>query len=102
MTRAIDFARDRLGDRLKQHVEAGDPIQKILEVAATVEPELIVMGTHGRVGRLHAILGSVAEAVVRNSARPVLTVRQPDGEEESFAERVHGRQRIAAQKPAAG
>jgi hypothetical protein len=52
------------------------------------------MGTHGRVGRLHALVGSVAEAVVRSSLCPVLTVRRPDGEQESFSERIHGRQAI--------
>jgi nucleotide-binding universal stress UspA family protein len=71
--------------------------ERILEVARDDDVDLIVMGTHGRVGRLHALIGSVAEGVVRNAACPVVTVRAPDGEAEAFAERIHGRQGIATQ-----
>jgi nucleotide-binding universal stress UspA family protein len=51
------------------------------EIAATVEREsvdLVVMGTHGRSGIAHVVLGSVTEKVVRHSKVPVLTVRVPD------------------------
>jgi nucleotide-binding universal stress UspA family protein len=48
----------------------------ILEVAAEVEADLIVMGTHGHTGLSHVFFGSVAEHVVRHSRIPVLTVRQ--------------------------
>lgn len=40
--------------------------------------DLIVMGTHGRTGIAHALLGSVAEKIVRKAPCPVLTVRLPD------------------------
>ena len=92
MEEAIDAAQARLGERLSRRTDAGDPILKILDVARSDHFNLIVMGTHGRVGRLHALVGSVAEAVVRSSLCPVLTVRRPDGE--SFSERIHGRQAI--------
>ena len=39
--------------------------------------DLIVMGTHGRTGLKHLVLGSVAERVVRTAACPVMTVRHP-------------------------
>jgi nucleotide-binding universal stress UspA family protein len=39
--------------------------------------DLVVVGTHGRTGFAHALLGSVAEKVVRKSPVPVLTVRVP-------------------------
>jgi nucleotide-binding universal stress UspA family protein len=39
---------------------------------------MIVIGTHGRRGLTRALLGSVAEAVLRRSNSVVLTVRQPD------------------------
>ena len=39
--------------------------------------DLVVMGTRGRMGLLHLLVGSVAEKVVRHCARPVLTVRAP-------------------------
>jgi len=97
MNDAIAAATSRLGERLKRRTESGDPVRKILDVASAQKADVIVMGTHGRVGRLHALVGSVAEAVVRSSACPVLTVRHPDGDEESFAERIHGRQDMADQ-----
>jgi nucleotide-binding universal stress UspA family protein len=94
MDEAIDSAKARLGERLSRRSDSGDPVRKILDVASSGHFDLIVMGTHGRVGRLHALVGSVAEAVVRSSLCPVLTVRRPDGEQESFSERIHGRQAI--------
>jgi nucleotide-binding universal stress UspA family protein len=97
---AVAEMKGRFGDRLTHRTVSGDPIHVILEAGAAAD--LIVMGTHGRVGRLHAIIGSVAESVVRNSPCPVLTVRVPDGEAESFKERVHGRPGIARRKPAPG
>jgi nucleotide-binding universal stress UspA family protein len=39
------------------------------------KPDLVVMGTHGRRGVDHLVLGSIAEKVVRLSPVPVLTVR---------------------------
>ena len=38
----------------------------------------IVLGTHGRTGLAHVLMGSVAERVVQKSPCPVLTVRHPD------------------------
>ncbi|HSQ67893.1 MAG TPA: universal stress protein [Polyangiaceae bacterium] len=97
MDEAIQGARSKLGDRLSSRRVSGDPVRRILEAAANEEIDLIAIGTQGRVGRLHALVGSVAEAVVRSSSCPVMTVRQPDGEEESFSERIHGRQQLAEQ-----
>ena len=57
------------------HVVIGNPFQKILATAAEVDADLIVMGTHGRTGIEHVIVGSTAERVVRRSEVPVLTVR---------------------------
>jgi nucleotide-binding universal stress UspA family protein len=53
----------------------------ILEYAAEVEADVIVMSTHGRRGLGRAFLGSVTEEVVRVSEIPVLTVRRGAGEE---------------------
>ena len=50
---------------------------RILEEARKSGAELIVMGTHGRRGIRHAVLGSDAEAVLRGSTVPVLLVRAP-------------------------
>ena len=53
----------------------GQPAAAIAEVAAERAVDLIVLGTHGRHGVAHLILGSVAEDVVRTAPCPVLTVR---------------------------
>lgn len=57
------------------HVEEGPPAQQIAVRAKESGYDLVVCGTHGRSGVAHAILGSVAEGVVRRSPVPVLTVR---------------------------
>jgi nucleotide-binding universal stress UspA family protein len=58
--------------------EPGEPATSILEHAASGAYDLLVLGTHGRTGFSHALLGSVAEKVVRRAPCPVLTVRSPD------------------------
>jgi nucleotide-binding universal stress UspA family protein len=54
----------------------GQPARTILEQASAGKHDLIVMGTHGRTGLSHALLGSVAERVVQKAPCPVLTVRE--------------------------
>lgn len=61
-------------------VEQGDPAHTIVALAEREGYDLIAMGTHGRSGFAHLLLGSVAEKVVRRSTRPVLTVRSAEGE----------------------
>ena len=56
-------------------VESGDPRDVILAEAKKLNVELIVMGTHGRRGISRAIIGSVAESVVRHAPCSVLVVR---------------------------
>jgi len=58
-------------------VEPGDPARTIVDEAERGNYDLIAMGTHGRTGLAHLLLGSVAEKVVRRSACPVMTVREP-------------------------
>lgn len=55
----------------------GVPFHEIVETAKVQQVDLIVMGTHGRTGLQHVLLGSVAEKVVRLAPCPVLVVRQP-------------------------
>ena len=57
-------------------VEQGDPATEIIDYAEDVDADVIAMGTRGRHGEHAFLLGSVAEAVVRHSPIPVLTVRQ--------------------------
>jgi nucleotide-binding universal stress UspA family protein len=53
----------------------GAPIDEIAKVAEAEHADLIVMGTHGRTGLAHVLIGSVAESVLRKAPCPVLTVR---------------------------
>lgn len=46
-------------------------------MAEETEAELIVIGTHGRTGLKHLLLGSVAESILRVADAPVLCVRSP-------------------------
>jgi nucleotide-binding universal stress UspA family protein len=64
-----------VGWPLELHIEVGHPCEQILEVARREEVDLIVMGTHGRTGLEHVLLGSVAEQVVRRAPCPVMTVK---------------------------
>lgn len=57
-------------------VMTGMSAATIVEFAADQHIDLIVMGTHGRTGLEHLLMGSVAEHVVRTAPCPVLTVRQ--------------------------
>lgn len=56
-------------------VESGDPRDVVTHIAKELKAELIVMGTHGRRGLSRALIGSVAEGVVRNAHCSVLVVR---------------------------
>jgi universal stress protein A len=65
------------GDAHRADVIAGTAADGIVEHAREKAIDLIVMGTHGRRGLAHALLGSVAERVLRTAPCPVLTVRHP-------------------------
>jgi nucleotide-binding universal stress UspA family protein len=57
------------------HVVIGDPVQSIMRFSKKAHIDLIVMSTHGKSGLKRAILGSVADEVIRESGKPVLVVR---------------------------
>ena len=56
----------------------GGAVDSIIEYAADVNADVIVMATHGRTGVSHVLLGSVAEQVVRKAPCPVLTLKKPN------------------------
>lgn len=66
-----------LGAQAECELVEGDAYDVIDRVAREREVDLIVMGTHGRRGLAHMLLGSVAEKLVRQGPCPVLTVRAP-------------------------
>jgi nucleotide-binding universal stress UspA family protein len=71
------LARTYAPTRLEPLLRTGDPRDLIVQTAVEVGADLIVMGTHGRRGVSRALLGSVAEGVLRHAPCPVLTIRKP-------------------------
>lgn len=63
-----------------REVRVGPAFLEIIRYAKKTEIDLIVIGTHGRTGIKHMLLGSVAEKVVRKAPCPVLTVSHPERE----------------------
>jgi nucleotide-binding universal stress UspA family protein len=55
----------------------GEPVWEICQAAESEHADLIVMGSHGRTGLAHVLLGSVAERVARHAPCPVLIARRP-------------------------
>ncbi|NLW50672.1 MAG: universal stress protein [Candidatus Brocadiaceae bacterium] len=88
----IEEVEDAARKHLQQAVEAcravhadtegilrtGSPFVEIINCARETEADLIVVGTHGRTGLSHMLIGSVAEKVVRKAPCPVLSVKHPD------------------------
>jgi nucleotide-binding universal stress UspA family protein len=74
---AAQTALDKLAAEnggLRTLLRSGDPATEILRAIGELHPELVAMGTHGRKGLAHLLLGSVTEKVIRSSTSPVLTV----------------------------
>lgn len=82
---AVQLAEHKLAEiarrEIKPHVavkclvKQGKPSEAIAALASKCGCQLIVMGTHGRTGLKHALLGSVTERVIRLASCPVMTVR---------------------------
>ena len=74
-----DFVTEHFPEvQVKAEVVVGYAAEEILSLAENEDADLIVMGTHGRKGIDRILFGSVAEKVVKNSSRPVLTIRPSD------------------------
>ena len=72
-----------LVDQVKGSVNATESVREgktwveICEAAKEEKADMIVIGSHGRTGLPHVLIGSVAETVVRHASCPVLVVREP-------------------------
>lgn len=71
ITKKLDFP-------FKRVIKTGVIFVEIIDYIKDQGIDLVVMGTHGRSGIEHILIGSVAEKVVRKSPCPVLTVRPKD------------------------
>lgn len=60
--------------KIRDFVEQGKPYEEILRVAKEWGADMIVLGTHGRTGVKHLLMGSVAEKVLRHSTKPLFIV----------------------------
>jgi nucleotide-binding universal stress UspA family protein len=86
-TRIADASRLALEGAVAKRAGGAVPVDGILRdgvaweeinrVAEDIDADLVVMGTHGRRGLARALLGSVAEKVVRTAHRPVLLIHGP-------------------------
>jgi len=78
-SRLMDWDRGAPAPRVVVET-SDDPAEAIVRYSAAADIDLIITGTHARRGVAHALLGSVAEQVVRNASCPVLTVKHPERE----------------------
>jgi nucleotide-binding universal stress UspA family protein len=63
--------------RVEEMTRIGVPFLEIIKVAKEKDVDMIIMGTHGRTGLAHVLIGSVAEKVVHHAHCPVLTIKHP-------------------------
>jgi nucleotide-binding universal stress UspA family protein len=77
--RLSSFLTEEELERLRPEyaLRVGTPAEEIVRYADFRDADLIIMGTHGRSGIAHVLMGSVAEQVVRMAPCPVLLVRAP-------------------------
>ena len=81
-------ASERERFRASTEIADGRPARTIVEVGRQRGADLIVMGTHGRTGVAHLLLGSVTEKVLRTASCPVLAVRTAEQEADVAGSRV--------------
>lgn len=62
-------------DVVERHLRSGEPAAEVNPMAAEIGADIIIIGTHGRTGLKHLLMGSVAENILRTADVPVLCVR---------------------------
>jgi nucleotide-binding universal stress UspA family protein len=79
--RELDKIVQRMRDsglKVRSMLKVGAPFLEIIHTAQSEKVDLIVVGTHGRSGLAHVLMGSVAERVVQKAPCAVLSIRHPD------------------------
>lgn len=77
-TRALAGLKSRMAQRgvaVQTSITTGIPSQEVLAAAESEDVDLIVVGTRGKTGLEHVVLGSTAERIIRTAPCPVLAVR---------------------------
>ncbi len=81
LTRLLETTKERAASagarKVTSELLQGVIASEIVTCASKMQCDLVVVGTHGRTGIGHALMGSVAEKIVRMAGCPVLTVRAP-------------------------
>ena len=87
---------ERRGIPVTTRVATGIPSEEVITVAKAEDSDLLVVGTRGKTGLAHVLLGSTAERVIRGAPCPVLTVRteQADAEDDGVLSRPVTLERI--------
>jgi nucleotide-binding universal stress UspA family protein len=87
---------ERRGIAVTTRVASGIPSEEVITAARAEDSDLLVVGTRGKTGLAHVLLGSTAERVIRGAPCPVLTVRmeQADTEDEGVLSRPVTLERI--------
>jgi nucleotide-binding universal stress UspA family protein len=80
------IAADEPAFPVERVLRVGTPAETIIAYAQRHNCDLIVMGTHGRTGLSHLLMGSVAEKVIRMAPCPVMVIREGTPEEATVAE----------------
>lgn len=83
LARDLEAVAQRYGSHgvtIHRYLRLGIPYVEVVETAKELGADMIVMGTTGKTGLEHFLLGSVAERIVRTAQCPVLTVRYRAGE----------------------
>lgn len=75
LDKLCDEAGGGLEARVHGHVRVGEAPREIVQLASDIAADLVIVGTHGRTGIERALIGSVAEEVVRRAPSPVLAVK---------------------------
>ena len=78
--RELQILCKNVGVNCQGKVREGGPTHEIVKEAKEINADLIIIGTHGRTGVPHALIGSVAERVVRLAPCPTLVVREKEHE----------------------
>jgi len=78
LKKQLEQMAEKAGCPAEINLVTGIPYIEIVKRATELHADMIVIGTHGRTGMKHLLIGSVAERVVRTADCPVLTIRHPD------------------------